>query len=268
MTPATKPDRKRTVLWLATAAILLALGALALWGAALAREGNVEGIFPWQLPKLRELLVISGLWLALVGIVLLVGYFFRNQPHDYDGQKIARKFHPALAVLALLILGHVVAYGWLATQRHERFNSTGYDLAIKEQVIWNTLHGRFFASSVEVENAFADHFQPVMLALIPLYAIIPSPKLLLWVQVMGLAAGAVPLYRLAQRRLSSPWLALAIATAYLLYPAIGFIDRFDFHPEALAIAAFIAAFEAFDRDDLKTASLWLLVPLLSKENLG
>jgi uncharacterized membrane protein len=262
-----KTDQKRTILWLTTAATLLALGTLALWSAALARAGNVEGIFPWQLPKLRNLLVISGGWLVLVGILLLVGHFFEHRTGEAQVRSSPR-FHPALVVLALLILAHVAAYGWLATQRHARFNSTGYDLAIKEQVIWNTLHGRFFASSVEVENAFADHFQPVMLALIPLYAIIPSPELLLWVQVVGLAAGAIPLYRLARRRLDSSWLALALATGYLLYPAIGFIERFDFHPEALAIPAFIAAFEAFDRDDLRAASLWLLVPLLSKENLG
>jgi len=264
-----KPDRKRTILRLATAVTLLSFGGLALWGTTLAREGSVEGIFPWQLPKLRALLAIGGVWLALVGITVSVGFFIKQRQATSESRPSpSRKLHPALVVLALLILAHVVAYGWLATQRHERFNSTGFDLAIKEQVIWNTLHGRFFASSPEVENAFADHFQPVMLALIPLYVLFPSPKLLLWVQVIGLAAGAIPLYRLARRRLNSPWLALAVAAAYLLYPAIGFTERFDFHPEALAIPAFIAAFEALDHDDLKIASLWLLVPLLSKENLG
>lgn len=173
-----------------------------------------------------------------------------------------------MVVLLLLVVSYSAAYGWLANERHNRFNSTGYDLAIKEQVLWNTAHGRFFASSVEVENAFADHFQPVMLALVPLYALIPAPELLLWVQTVGLAAGAIPLYRLAQRRLNSTGLALTLAAAYLLYPALGFVNRFDFHPEALAIPAFIAAFDALDRGDMKGASLWLLVPLLSKENLG
>ncbi|MDY7077664.1 MAG: DUF2079 domain-containing protein, partial [Chloroflexota bacterium] len=139
---------------------------------------------------------------------------------------------------------------------------------IKEQVVWNTVHGRFFASSVEVENAFADHFQPLMLALVPLYALFPGPELLLWIQALGLAAGAIPLYRTARRCLDSAGLALAIAAAYLLYPAIGFTNRFDFHPEALAIPAFLFAFDALDRADVKAASLWLLVPLLSKENLG
>jgi uncharacterized membrane protein len=268
-TLTTNPDRKQTLLWFASAAVLILLGGLALWGATLVQEGNVEGIFPWQLPKLRDLLITSGVWFTFASVAVLVAYLLRNHPAGPRRPSTSpRKFHPALIALALLTLGNIAAYGWLAIERHNRFNSTGYDLGIKEQVIWNTAHGRFFASSFEVENAFADHFQPVMLALVPAYILFPSPKLLLWVQVIGLAAGAIPLYRLAQRRLSNPWLALAVAAAYLLYPSIGFIDRFDFHPEALAIPAFIAAFEAFDRDALRTASLWLLVPLLSKENMG
>jgi uncharacterized membrane protein len=171
-------------------------------------------------------------------------------------------------LLLLLIVGYIAAYGWLVTERHQRFNSTGYDLAIKEQVIWNTAHGRFFASSVEVDNAFADHFQPVMLALVPLYALFLGPVLLLVVQTVALAVGAIPLYRLGRRRLDQAGLALAMAAAYLLYPAIGFANRFDFHPEVLAVPAFLFAFEALDRDDVRAATLWLLVPLLSKENLG
>jgi uncharacterized membrane protein len=59
-----------------------------------------------------------------------------------------------------------------------------------------------------------------------------------------------------------------LAAAYLLYPAVGFVNRFDFHPEVLAVPAFLFAFEALDRDNVRAASLWLLVPLLSKENLG
>jgi uncharacterized membrane protein len=170
--------------------------------------------------------------------------------------------------LVLLVASYMAAYGWLSLERHNRFNSTGFDLAIKEQVIWNTSQGRFFASSPEVDNAFADHFQPVMLTLLPLYVLVPSPEVLLWVQTIGLALGAVPLFRLAQRRLNSSGVALVVAAAYLLFPAVGFINRFDFHPEALAVTAFLFAFESLDRGDLIATSVWLVVPLLGKENLG
>jgi hypothetical protein len=168
----------------------VSLGGVAFWGATLVQEGNVEGIFPWQLPKLRTLLAVSGAWLVFVGVAVLAGFFLRQRQAISESQTLSlRRLHPTQVALLLFILGHVTAYGWFVTQRHDRFNSTGYDLTIKEQVIWNTLLDCFFASSVGVENAFADYLQPVMLALIPL-CVLFLPRLLLWVQVIDLAASA------------------------------------------------------------------------------
>ena len=61
-------------------------------------------------------------------------------------QSIISKLDIADWLLLLLIVCYVAAYGWFVTERHARFNSTGYDLAIKEQVIWNTAQGRVFSS--------------------------------------------------------------------------------------------------------------------------
>jgi uncharacterized membrane protein len=250
--------------------VILVFSVLAFGAASLTREGNVEGLYPWQIDKLRDWLTISGAWLAFVGLVFPVVYLSLDCVGRSSASVAPRQsgFRLGALVLSLCIAGNIVAYGWLACERHHRFNSTGYDLAIQEQVVWNTLHGRFFATSLEVGNMFADHFQPLVLALVPLYALFPSSCLLLWAQTIGLGIGALPLYQLAQRRLKNTGLALAAAVVYLLYPAVGFINRFDFHPEALAVPAFLFAFDALDRDALKAASLWLLVPLLSKENLG
>lgn len=261
---------KHTLLWLGAVLALFLLAVAAFKGAHAAQDGGLEGVFPWQTIKLQRLLTISGIWLAALGGLVLSSRPFRSDlTHlQIPNLKPRHKSRLAAVTLILLVVGSVVAYGWLALERHNRFNSTGFDLAIKEQVIWNTSQGRFFASSPEVDNAFADHFQPIMLALLPFYVPMPSPEVLLWVQIIGLALGAVPLYRLAQRRLNSTGVALAVAAAYLLFPAIGFISRFDFHPEALAVTAFLFAFEALDRDDLISTSVWLVVPLLSKENLG
>jgi uncharacterized membrane protein len=262
--------QKHTLLWLGAALALLLLAAAAFSSAGVARESGLEGMFPWQSLKLQRLLTVSGIWLAFVSAVVLGSHLFRHSPTSPEiiNQPSRSTIRPAVLVLFLLIAGYIAAYGWLSLERHNRFNSTGYDLAIKEQVVWNTAHGRFFASSPEVDNAFADHFQPIMLVLVPLYIPVPSPEVLLWVQTIGLALGAAPLYRLAQRRLHSSVVALAVAAAYLLFPAVGFINRFDFHPEALAVPAFLFAFEALDRGDLIATSLWLLVPLLGKESLG
>ena len=67
------------VLWFGTAAIVLTLSGLAFWGATMAREGIMEGIFPWQLLKLRRLLFASSAWLAFVGLATPISYLFRGR---------------------------------------------------------------------------------------------------------------------------------------------------------------------------------------------
>ena len=131
-------------------------------------------------------------------------------------------------VWCLVLLGTVI-YAGFAILRHERLNSSTYDLGIKDQVIWNTSRGRWWASSVEVTHYLGDHVQLVFLPLALVYRIWPSVYLLLFLQAAGLAFGALPLYWLARRRLESAGMALLFAALYLLYPALGFINRFDFH---------------------------------------
>jgi len=253
-------------------AVVFALAVLALGGALVATEGNVEGILPWQLLKLQRLLILSGACFAFIGGLFVSSNSARHRSllgsKASSLQRVIREFRLTELLLLLCIAGYILGYGWLAIERHNRFNSTGYDLAIKEQVIWNTAHGRFFRSSFEVENYFGDHFQPVMLALIPLYLLFPTPVLLLVVQTVALGVGAIPLYRVARRQLDSDWQAVVLAVTYLLYPALGFVNRFDFHPEVLAVPAFLFAYDALERGKTTSASLWLLIPLLSKENLG
>ena len=86
-----------------------------------------------------------------------------------------------------------------AILRHERLNSTVFDLGIKSQVIWNTWQGRWFASSIEVEHYLGDHVQFIFLLLAPLYGLWDNVNIMLIVQSLLLGLGAIPVYRIAQR---------------------------------------------------------------------
>jgi len=244
------------------------LGGLLLWGSGAVRRGQLPGLFPWQEERFYGLLLAAAVWLLSLGGILLAAAGGRRPAPSSPTTRSGRRSRAVVLLLVVLVVAFVAAYGWLSIVRHQRFNSTGYDLAINEQIVWNTLHGRFFASSLEVDNSFADHFRPFLLVLLPPYALFPSPVTLLVLQVLGLALGAIPLYRLAQHKLSSPTVALAVVASYLLYPAVGFTGRFDFHIEVFAIPAFIAAFYALERGRWKQTSFWLVIPLLCKENMG
>jgi uncharacterized membrane protein len=173
----------------------------------------------------------------------------------------------ALTVLWTMVLGYFTFWCAVSFVRHYYFHSS-YDLAIMDQVVWNTSQGRLFGRSLEVSNDLADHVRPYLAVLSLAYLIVASPYVLLALQCLALAASALPLYRLASRHLKSPLIALASAFCLLGYPPIGLINRYDFHIEVLSIPLFIWAYERIDAGDLRTASMILALVLLCKENLG
>ena len=169
----------------------------------------------------------------------------------------------ATALLAVVLAAYSIT-------RHNHFNSKAYDLGLHAQVWWNTSHGRLFAGSVEVDSYLGDHVSPIILLLAPLYRLVPDPRTLLIVQAVALALGALPLALLARRRLAvTPrLLSLTLALIFLTYPALGFVNRFEFHEEVLVVPLLLAAFLALDRRRAAWMSLALLLALMCKEDVG
>ncbi|MCP4424525.1 MAG: DUF2079 domain-containing protein [Chloroflexi bacterium] len=171
-------------------------------------------------------------------------------------------------ILIMMTLGWAVVLAAFAIARHERLNSSAYDLAIKSQVIWNTYQGRFFASSIEVEHYLGDHVQLIMLLLAPLYGIWANVEILLITQSALLSLGAIPIYRIARRTLDHHALALVFAIAYLLYPVVGFVNRFDFHPLTFVILFLLLAFDFLEINRLKWANVFIVLALICREDVG
>lgn len=144
---------------------------------------------------------------------------------------------------------------------HDAYLTHAEDMATMAQALWNTTHGAFLRDTVcniisdtnclgDVSR-FAIHFEPIMLPLAALYALIPTPKLLQFVQAAVVASGALPVYWLASRRLRSALLGVAFALLYLLYPPLQSAVTYDFHAVTLS-AAFLmfALYFMFARNDV------------------
>lgn len=172
------------------------------------------------------------------------------------------------AVVVLLALVYVVAYSAFTINRHQQFNSHCYDLGIMDQVVWNTAQGRPFASSVEVSHRFADHVQPLMALWAPIYWIYPRAEVLLVVQTVILALGAFPVYWLARHHLNSVAAGWTFAALYLAYPTLGFVNRFDFHQEFVAVPLLLLSFVAIEQGNPWLLSLSLALTLMGKEEMG
>ena len=139
-----------------------------------------------------------------------------------------------------LVVLYALLFGALSLLRHWSFHSTGLDLGVFDQVVWNTSQGRFMESTLSLDRCtphsfFGDHFSPILVALVPLYWVAPHPETLLIVQTVALALGAVPVYLLARTLLPRGIERLAWLLAYVLGAPLAFVTLYDFHEVALAV---------------------------------
>ncbi len=173
---------------------------------------------------------------------------------------------------AILVLAYAVIFSYLAVVRHLAFKTgdifinDGWDLGQYDQLIWNSLHGYLFQNTFvpDAPIFLGKSFTPILLALVPLYAIWSDPIVLLVFQSFALGIAAFPIYWLARERLGR-LLAFAIGLAYLLSPALHGINLYEFHE--IALAAPVLAYATFFLLRRHTPGLivTLLVALLIKE---
>jgi uncharacterized membrane protein len=169
--------------------------------------------------------------------------------------------------------GAAVLFGALALIRHWSFHSTASDLAVFDQVLWNTIHGRFMESTLSLARCdphsfFGDHFSPALLAILPVYALFPRPETLIVVQTIALAIGVWPVYLLARRFLPSTRQRLVWVAAYLLSAPLSFVALYDFHEITLAVAPLGFAMYFLATRRTIPMILSLLVALLAKEEVA
>jgi hypothetical protein len=115
---------------------------------------------------------------------------------------------------------------------------------------------------------FGDYASYILVLVAPLYWLWPDPRLLLLLQAVGLAVPAVSLYLIGTRRLHSPLAGLAVAAAYLAFPAVQWAAVWSFHPETLAAGFLGLAALAADRQRWRQMAVWLLLALMCKEDVG
>jgi uncharacterized membrane protein len=165
------------------------------------------------------------------------------------------------AVLFLVVRDH-----------YESFRLGRYDLGNMVQAVWSTAHGR----PLETTNGhtgeqmvrLGSHVDPILAALTPLWLVAPSPLTLVAIQVAAVALGALPVFWLARRHLSSERAAALLALAYLAYPWIAWTAVDAFHPVTLAIPLFLFAVWYLHTDRLWLFSVCAVLAMTTGELMG
>jgi uncharacterized membrane protein len=170
--------------------------------------------------------------------------------------------------LAAVVLVAFAAYAALSVVRHETFRSSGFDLALFEQVVRHYSNLEAPASAIRgVGSIYRDHVSPVLVVLAPLYALWSSAVALLVAQAAAVAASALPLFAYARRRIGrSP--ALMLTAAYLLFGGVQEGVWSDFHEVAFAPLLIGGAILLADRGRWRASLAVALALLLVKEDLA
>ena len=172
--------------------------------------------------------------------------------------------------LALAVSAFAAGFGSLAVLRHRSFATGRFDLGNMVQAVWSTANGDPLAVTNlagEQTTRLASHFDPILVLLAPLWLLWPSPELLLVVQAVALALGALPVYRLAHKHLESERAGLGFALAYLLFPATQWVALSDFHPVAFACPLLLFAFWFLDEDRLVAFAIVAALACTTKEEI-
>ena len=185
-------------------------------------------------------------------------------------EKLAAKGRVLRHRLVLMIIGYTAIIGFVTVLRHYLLFSCAWDLGIFNQAFWSTINGRFFFYTVEPwigESFFAVHFSPILIFVVPFYAIYPHPETLLVLQSFVIALGVVPLYFLAKDKLSQRS-ALLLSASYLINPLILVGNLYDFHFEAFIPVTLFSTIYFLEKRNLKLYTLSVLLSLMVHEYMA
>jgi uncharacterized membrane protein len=161
-------------------------------------------------------------------------------------------------------------FGLLAVLEHRAFETGRFDLGNMVQAVWSTAHGRSL-DVTELDgdqiNRLGAHVDPLLVAFAPLWRLWPSPAMLLVVQAVVIALGALPVFWLARKHLGSERIAALFAVAYLLYAPVQWLALDEFHPVALACPFLLYTLWYLDEVRLAAAIPFLALAAATKEEV-
>lgn len=171
----------------------------------------------------------------------------------------------ARAVVILAALVAFALFAGLSLARYRAYNVGMFDLGNISQAIWSILRGQPLVYTGPTGNVsrLAGHVELIYWLLAPLMRLWPDPQVLLVIQAALAASAALPVYRIAVRRLP-PSSSVCFALGYLLFPTAVAAVLFDMHGDTLAMPLLLWMLDALDSGAWRRFWLFLALSLLCK----
>lgn len=124
-------------------------------------------------------------------------------------------------ILSFFISLYAITLSTLSILRHNAFASN-FDLSNMDHTVWNTLFGHFFSLRFHDEfvSRLSVHADFILILISPFYLIWNDVRMLLILQSVFLAIGAIPIFLLAQKIIKIKFVSLTLVIVYLLNPAM------------------------------------------------
>lgn len=145
----------------------------------------------------------------------------------------------------------------------------GEQLAAWMQGVWLLGEGLDPNVTLTDRNIFEGQFSVIMWPIAQLAVFVPTGPFLLTLQSFALALGVVPLWRISRRVLElGVESALVLSVAYGLQPQFQNLNLAEFHPEALALPAFLWAYVFSQEKRWVAYGIAVLFALATRSDLG
>ncbi|MCA9935280.1 MAG: DUF2079 domain-containing protein [Ardenticatenaceae bacterium] len=183
-------------------------------------------------------------------------------------QKIKQNTKLVPVLFALLFVG---TFFWLNGRQYLSFQVQAPDADRFSQAIWNTMDGgwadgRFLYTTITQNSVLSNHFSPYLAFLAPLLFIWEDARILYLVQVIGIAATGLILYKIvADKR---PKLALWFLLAFYLNPNLHSITLYELRRITLAMPFLALAIYGIYSKKRKWLLIGIFFALLCKEEVG
>lgn len=170
-------------------------------------------------------------------------------------------------ILWAFIIIYILIFSTFSLYKYFTYNYIGLDLAIYNQAFFNSAQGHLFGLTIHPHSYLGDHFELIIIFLLPFYLIFKNPGTLLILQTVFLGLAAYPLFLLARRKLSVN-LSLFLAVFYLTNVFTHNVNSYEFHILPLAIPLFFLLFYFYQKEKFGLFLLILSLSLIVREDVS
>lgn len=176
-----------------------------------------------------------------------------------------RRKYLCYAFLAVLVAWNTLLFTVSSFTAHTSLNTFGFDIGIMHHATWLISRFEDPFSTVNGLHFFAGHARFISVLVAPLMWLCDDARLLLFLQALVLSIGAIPLFGIARDKLDSRPIAICIVIAYLLYPALGYLNLENFHYNSFLTTIFLFAFWFLLREKFIAYFIFIALALATKE---